>query len=69
VLKAARIASFRFHDLRHTFASKLVMAGVNLNTIRELPGHRKISMTLRYSHLAPEHKADNRNHACHLLLN
>lgn len=58
VRNTAKLENFRWHDFRHHFASQLVMAGVDLNTVRELMGHADIKMTLRYAHLAPEHKAE-----------
>ena len=58
LMRQARLENFRFHDLRHDFASKLVMAGVPLNTVRDLLGHTDIKTTLRYAHLAPDHKAE-----------
>ncbi len=56
-LKLARLKRFRFHDLRHSCASFLAQNGATLLEIADLLGHRQISMTKRYSHLASTHRA------------
>ncbi|MFC1888839.1 tyrosine-type recombinase/integrase [Thermodesulfobacteriota bacterium] len=50
------LPELRIHDLRHTFASRLVMTGVDLPTVKELMGHKDITMTMRYAHPSPDHK-------------
>ena len=55
-VKKAEIENIRFHDLRHTFASHLVMNGVDVMTVKELLGHASLTMTMRYTHLAPDHR-------------
>ncbi len=51
-VEEARIDDFRWHDLRHTFASRLIARGVDLATVSKLLGHRSIQTTMRYAHLA-----------------
>ncbi len=58
LVRAAGMKDFTWHDLRHTFASRLAMAGVPMRHIADLMGHSEIQTTMRYAHLAPGHLAD-----------
>jgi site-specific recombinase XerD len=58
LMKSVKIDDFRFHDLRHDFASQLVMKGVDLYRVKELLGHGSIEITQRYAHLAPHTLAE-----------
>ena len=58
-LKRAGIDDFRFHDLRHTWASWLIQAGVPLSALQEMGGWESIEMVQRYAHLAPNHLTEH----------
>ena len=57
-IKKAKIKDFTWHCLRHTFASRLTMKEVGLRSVQDLMGHKTVSQTVRYSHLAPKHQLD-----------
>jgi len=54
-MRRAEVVNFRFHDLRHTWASWHVMAGTGQQELMELGGWKSYEMVLRYAHLTPEH--------------
>ncbi|MHC4755293.1 MAG: tyrosine-type recombinase/integrase [Planctomycetota bacterium] len=58
VVRKAWIKDFCLHDCHHNFASHLVVAGVDRTTVKELLGHKTLTMTLRYVHLAPSQKVN-----------
>jgi len=54
-VEEARVQDYTWHKNRHTFASRLAMAGVDIRTIAQLMGHATIQMSMRYAHLSPDH--------------
>jgi integrase len=57
-VRASEIDDFRFHDLRHTFASRLAMEAVDLLAIKDLGGWKSLAMVQRYAHLSPAHRRE-----------
>jgi integrase len=55
IIEESGLDSYSWHIHRHSFASRLVMAGVNLKAVQTLMGHKTVAMTMRYAHLAPDH--------------
>ena len=53
-VKKSGLDGLRFHDLRHTFATRLVQAGVDVLAVQKMMGHSSLSMTVRYAHHYPE---------------
>lgn len=63
-VKSAGIVDFRFHDLRHTFASHLVMSGADIMIVKNLLGHKTLAMTMRYSHISETHMQNSVESLC-----
>jgi integrase len=57
-VRRSKVRKFRLYDLRHTFASRMAMAGVDLVTLAALLGHSRVQMVMRYAHPVEEHKID-----------
>ncbi|MHB1579245.1 MAG: tyrosine-type recombinase/integrase [Acidithiobacillus ferrooxidans] len=58
-MKRADIQNFRWHDLRHTWASWHIQSGTSLSKLQEMGGWESLDMVLKYTHLAPEHLAED----------
>lgn len=71
-VERAKLPSFRLYDLRHTFATRACEAGIDLVTVKDLLGHARLEMVLRYSHPTEAHRAeairkmDNRRNRLHV---